>query len=144
MCSHTSNPTPNVASSRWAVNFVFFLSCSRLMRWRPHSGVAKAKADPIDPIMPDTAVPIMSSFPTSANTSQTQILDPTPLRAGRQRVHSSATLLEDPHASLMTPARRRPGMNVMIPMGGLGSRFKTGASYSLLLDTDIHERLNCV
>jgi hypothetical protein len=62
--------------------------------------------------------------PTHASTSTT-LVDAQALR-GRQRVSSSVTLLEAPHASLMSPARRRSGMNVMIPMGGLGSRFKTG------------------
>lgn len=60
-----------------------------------------------------------SSQPPSA------LFEPSPLR-GRQRVSSSVSLLEEPHASLISPARRRAGMNVMIPMGGLGSRFKSG------------------
>ena len=69
--------------------------------------------------------------PTSASTSTT-ILEG-PHGRGRQRVSSSVTLLEDPHGSLMSPTRRRSGLNVMIPMGGLGSRFKTGFFFSLFV-----------
>ena len=75
-------------------------------------------------------------FPSTANGSST-ITSTDPIR-GRQRVSSSVSMVEDPHGSFLSPTRRRPGLNVMIPMGGLGSRFKSGTHLSFLSESKKH------